>query len=321
MTRCLSMGDPRVPERGGIMKILITGSNGYIGRNLSWLIRENFGRVNLFGLDISRQPAPGNQETFIADIADEKKLIKILISVKPDYIFHLAGVINTRDWDELYQGNVQKTGKFLEAVRKAGIPAKVIIPGSAAEYGKVTKADLPVTEECPPCPLTLYGLSKLFQTGMVRYYAALGVNVVIGRVFNFIGEGIPEYMSVGTFLGQVKKIKAGRSKNEIMVGNIKSKRDFLDIHDVCAGLVAVAEKGRNGEIYNICSGASVSMESILKMMIRESGVKARIKVDKKRLKTGDIPDIYGSNRKIRKETGWHPSIPLESIIKRCLNGR
>ena len=300
-------------------RVLITGVNGYVGNHLSRVIREKFSQAELFGLDVAGSNKSLEQKRiFFTDIADENKVAKIMKSVKPDYIFHLAGVINSRNWEELYLGNVDKTGKFLELIAKSKSSARIIIPGSAAEYGGVAKADLPITEKHLPNPLTLYGLSKVFQTNIARYYSSIGLNVAVGRIFNFIGNGIPDYMAIGAFLDQIKKIKSGKSKKIIKVGNIKTKRDYLDIYDICTGLIAIAKKGRRGEIYNICSGRSISMEEILRMMINKSGLNVKIIIDKKRIKKSDINDTYGSNKKIRKETGWKPGIPIESSIRKAL---
>jgi GDP-4-dehydro-6-deoxy-D-mannose reductase len=297
--------------------ILITGANGYVGRNLSRVIRETFGLAGVFGLDLSKGPDLGYSKLFTADIGDKKRVRKIIGEIKPDYIFHLAGIINSGDWDKLFSVNVEKTQAFLDTLARAGSGARVIIPGSAAEYGQVGKTDLPIREQQAPNPLTLYGMSKVFQTALGRFYAARGMDVVIGRIFNFVGAGMPDYLSIGTFISQIKLIRSGQSKGDIVVGNLKSKRDFLDIHDVSTGLLALARKGRPGEVYNICSGTSVTMESILKMMIRKSGVKIRIKIDPKRMKKQDINDIYGSNRKIISETGWRPTVSFASSIEKC----
>ena len=95
---------------------------------------------------------------------------------------------------------------------------------------------------------------------------------------------------------------------------MKSKRDFLDVRDVCYGLVAIAEKGESGEMYNICSGRSHSIEDILRLMIEYAGIDVEIVVDETKIKSGDVDDIYGSNKKLMQTTGWQPTISVSKSI-------
>jgi GDP-4-dehydro-6-deoxy-D-mannose reductase len=251
---------------------------------------------------------------------DAEHTFRIIEEINPDYIFHLAGVIYTRDWEKLYLGNVKTTFNIMEGVKKADIPCRIIIPGSAAEYGRVPVADLPINEDQITNPVVPYGVAKLWQTTIAKYYASCRFDVVIGRMFNVIGPGAPEGLSVGAFANQLRKIKRGELPSQISVGNLKPRRDFIDIVDACRGLIAIATKGKNGEIYNVCSGRSVSMEQVLRIMIQKAGVDVDVSVDPQRMKNSDIEDIFGSPDKISNTTGWRAEIELnESIAKLMRN--
>ncbi|HEX3032899.1 MAG TPA: GDP-mannose 4,6-dehydratase [Bacillota bacterium] len=295
-------------------RILITGINGFIGRNLAKYLGDSFPQAAVFGVARTCQSQEGRY--LQADLLDKEALDRVIREIQPDVVFHLAGVIFSRDWTEFYQGNVETTINVLEAVKKSQYPTRIIIPGSAAEYGKVDTAYLPLLEEQEPNPISPYGVSKLWQTTTARYYASQGLDVVMGRIFNVIGPGVPQGLSIGAFLNQLKKIKSGELPPRIEVGNLKPKRDFLDILDVCQAMVALASSGKGGEIYNICSGASVSMEVILEMMITALGVNPEVVGMPERIRPADIDDIYGDNSKLVTQTGWSRRIQLEESIRR-----
>lgn len=297
--------------------VLITGINGFIGSHLQKTLKKTFPDSRVFGLDLRESRSA---DVFKVDLLKGESLLSVITEIRPDFIFHLAGVIYSRDWGEHYRGNVETTANVLEAVKRCGLKSRVIVPGSAAEYGRISGGDLPITERQLPNPVSPYGVAKVWQTTVVRYYATNGADAVIGRMFNIIGKGAPSGLSIGAFAEQLKKIKHTELPPKIMVGNLKPKRDFVDIADACRGLIALAEKGRRGEVYNICSGRSVSMEELLLMMIENSGLDIEIEVDSSRFKDADIEDIFGSNEKILRETGWRPSLTLEQSVAEVVSG-
>lgn len=292
---------------------LITGSNGFIGQHLARELACS--GMEIAGVDRCLAPAGA---ALLVDLLDPVATRRTIKEIRPNYIFHMAGLIHANSLEELYRGNVEPTVNLLQAVKESGCGSRVVIPGSAAEYGKVTVSDLPLTEERLPNPVSLYGVAKAWQTTVARYYAIQGLDVLIGRIFNVIGRGVPETLSIGAFAGQLKKIAKGDIPPQIAVGNLQPKRDFIDVSDACRGLLAVAEKGRSGEIYNICSGSSLSMGNILRMMIDYSGMDVQVEVDQARIKGGDVDDIFGSYDKLATETGWYPAVTIGDSLARIM---
>jgi GDP-4-dehydro-6-deoxy-D-mannose reductase len=127
--------------------------------------------------------------------------LQIIENIRPNYIYHLAGEIYTKDWGKLYRGNVETTINIME-VKRTGTSCRVVIAGSAAEYGCISDTDLPISEKQIPNPVVPYGVAKVWQTAIAKYYATLGVNIAIGRMFNIIGPGAPEGLSVSAFASQ-----------------------------------------------------------------------------------------------------------------------
>ncbi len=101
----------------------------------------------------------------------------------------------------------------------------------------------------------------------------------------------------------------------LLAGNLEAKRDFLDVRDVAAAYVRLAEVGRSGEIYNISSGTAVSVREILSELIRIAHVPVEVREDPARMRPADVPLLYGDNRKLRTETSWVPGIPLRRSLQ------
>lgn len=299
-----------------VKRILVTGAGGFLGSHLSRALATTFPKARVFG--IGRKPRPGQPDFFPVDLADRRSLGPIIRDVRPDTVFHLAGVIPSAEWEELFRDNVKTTVNLLDAIRDSGGDPRVVVPGSAAEVGRFDPSALPLTEDQVPFPMTPYGVSKVCQTAIARYYAVRGLQVVVGRIFNVIGKGMPETSSIGSFAAQLRRIRAGEVEPRIAVGNLDAKRDFVDVADVCTALALLAEKGRIGEIYNVCSGKSVSMADVLGGMIRRSGAEAEIIVDPEKVKPADIPDSWGSTDKTAREIGWRSRIPLDQSLRRVL---
>lgn len=296
---------------------LITGINGFIGSHLSRIINAEKPDLSIVGVDRLMTPEIPGIPHLQVDLLDKEAISHAIQTIQPDYIFHLAGVIYSGDLQELYKGNVQSTVNLLESVKALTKPLRVIISGSAAEYGSIPSTDLPLTEQQIPNPVSPYGVSKVWQTTVARYYATQGVDVQIGRVFNVIGKGMPADLSIGSFASQLGKISFGDLPPRLSVGNLKPKRDFIDVEDVCRAFIVMAGNGRCGEISNICSGKSISVEDIVYLMIAMTKLDVEITIDPGKVKGTDINDIYGNNSKLTS-VGWHINVPIEKSIEQIM---
>jgi GDP-4-dehydro-6-deoxy-D-mannose reductase len=288
--------------------VLVTGSSGFIGgRLLEWL-RAAYPQAKVIGT--VKQEA--NEAGQIAiDLVQQTQVKEMLERIRPDYIFHLAGRLYANSWRDLYEGNVVTTVNLLEIIKELGLDTKVVLIGSAAEYGSVSPARLPLTEENRPEPTSLYGASKACQTALMHYYSSQGVQVFMVRLFNVYGKGMPDNLAVGSFLRQIMRIKSGETPPVLVTGNLNSRRDYLYVDDVCSALAALAASAKGGEIYQICSGCSVAMGEILAKLIEIAGIQIEVTNDPTRNKKIDVPDIYGSYAKTNAVTGWVPTVSLE----------
>ena len=298
--------------------ILITGITGFIGSHLVQYLKGFYPQCKITG--IGRQPtaAAKNYNYYSIDLLDKAAVTGLIDRIRPDYIFHLAGLVFSYDWDELYRQNITSTINLLEAIRKIQLRSRVVISGSSAEYGIVPIENLPVTEDYSSVPSSPYGMIKLWQTLLAKYYSTASVPVIIGRIFNVIGYGASAQLATGDFFSQLVNIKQRSNTTSISVGNIEIKRDFLDIDDVCSALIKLAVLGQQGTVYNICSGSSTVLRDVFNSAISLAGVKAEIFVGTNKSQNLYVENIYGCNIKIKTDTNWEPTVDLESSIKKAL---
>ncbi|MCZ7384113.1 MAG: GDP-mannose 4,6-dehydratase [Candidatus Methanoperedens sp.] len=296
-------------------KIIITGINGFIGRNFLQVLLEKSPDAHVYGID----RVFNNSEKFTpveCDLNKKEKVKSILSEISPDYIFHFAGTAYNNDWDALFSANVKSTVNLLESARELAFNPRFIIIGSAAEYGIAEK--MPVDETAAPNPTSPYGASMSCRTNIAMAFRNMGSDVMVGRVFNTTGAGVTDRTPVGSFARQVAAIEKGLNE-PVHAGNLSPQRDFIDIEDVSNAFYFLALKSKKGGIYNICSGKPHSIATILDTYKELSCRKFSIITDPALIRQNDTAAMYGDNRKIRAETGWKPEIGLHESLKRTLD--
>jgi GDP-4-dehydro-6-deoxy-D-mannose reductase len=307
------------------MRIFVTGATGFAGSHLVDQLLSEEHRVSALV-----HPATGHQELpnhpnitpVVGDLLNMHDMISIVSDSRPDIIFHLAGqAYPARSWRDPAQTlavNAGGTANLLLAATEFGRP-RVVIVSSAEIYGPLTREDLPLTEQTTARPRHPYGISKQAAGELARvFWERFGLPVIEARPFNHIGPRQAPGFVVPDFAGQLAAIRLGRQEPVIQVGNLDPERDFSDVRDVAAAYIALADRGRPGEAYLICSGLPVSVRHILETLIELAGIPVEIQVATGRVNPTDTPCLYGSHAKISSHTGWRPRIPLRQSLKDAL---
>lgn len=301
------------------MRYLVMGSEGFLGRALCAYL-EGFPGAELIRADkavVKKRDAGANCHRIMLEETD--KLLSLCDAEKPDVVFNLAGSFNVPSTEDLFKVHSFAPAAFLKAA--AGRKFKVVLIGSAAEYG-IIKRGSKVCEDAPLNPVTDYGISKACQTFIALRCAGRNrfPEIVIARPFNIIGPGVHERLFFGCFTQQIARIEKGLQKEAVKVGNLESYRDILSIDKVAGCLKILAESGAHGEVYNICSSRPVKIGQILDKLLKLARKKISVEVDKKKIKTDDIPWSVGSNKKISCLGGTElEGEDLDLTIKRSLD--
>ncbi len=307
------------------MRVFITGATGFAGSHLvERLLADGHEVLALVHAATSHQGLPDHPRLrpVAGDLLDPAALAEAVQDARPDLIFHLAGqAYPARSWDTPAQTlaiNTGGTANVLQAAVAIGRP-RVVVVTSAEIYGELRPDELPLTETSPARPRHPYGVSKLAAGELVRvYWARYGLPVVEARPFNHIGPRQARGFVVPDFAAQLAAIRLGQQPPVMRVGNLSPQRDFTDVRDVAAAYLRLAEAGRPGEAYLICSGQPVSVRHLLDTLIELAGVAVDVQTDAARLNPSDTPCLYGSNAKIAADTGWRPNISLRQSLADAL---
>lgn len=296
-------------------KALITGVNGFIGQALWQYLRKTRKSMDVYGIDLTKKPdTPGISSI---DIFDARKFGHFLDNISPDYIFHLAGG-RMADHTQLSKSNVETTrALFTTLLEIAHIPTKIVIPGSAAEYGKVPVNIRRISERTWAEPLSDYGKVKFEQTNLSFQYSTLGFNVVVARLFNITGANTPDQLAAGRFSKEIIRLEQGNKTGVLNTMSLKGRRDFLDIDDICSALWHLAESGRSGEIYNVCSSVPTKIEDLLMKLILNSRL-TDVEIIEDENSGSESFDVIGSNAKLRAHTSWKQQISLDKSLNNTL---
>lgn len=310
------------------MRILITGISGFAGAHLAARLsrdgHELRGTVraksSVARLLAKLEPNSSLRPDAIAtvDIADAGAVAALIARVQPEAIVHLAGTATVgrseADPASVFRINALGTLHVLAAVRAHCARARVLTVGSGSAYGLLDPATIPVSEECPLRPVSPYGTSKAAADLLAYQWAqSYGLDVVRVRPFNHIGPGQASGFICPDVAQQLMAIARG-GPPVVRVGNVDVVRDFTDVRDVVAAYASILERGKAGDVYNVCSGVGRTVREVVELMIAASGTGAELHLAPERLRPTDVPVAIGSPSKIHQTTGWAPRIPLEQSI-------
>ncbi len=337
------------------MRVLITGVTGFAGSHLAeyllqrsdvevfgacrWRSRlDNLsdlarrGRLNQRGLDgivstedeLQAMVNPDALNLLQGDMADPYQMNTLIRVVKPQRIFHLAAQsFVPTSWSapaETFRVNTLGQIHLFEAIRAAEIDPLIHVAGSSEEYGLVHADEVPMKETNPFRPLSPYAVSKVAQELLaIQYHYSYGLQTVVTRGFNHTGPRHGPVLSCSSFARQIAEIEAELSPPVLYVGDLTTKRDWVDVRDVVRGYWLALERGEPGQVYNIGSGTTRTIQSMLDILLSLSPVEIEVRQDPARLRPSDVPILWADDSKFRSRTGWEPKIPFEQTMKDLLD--
>jgi GDP-4-dehydro-6-deoxy-D-mannose reductase len=295
------------------VKTLITGGSGFVGRHLAGECSEAGDEV----VSIDRSGAAP------LDITDRDAIHDALARHRPDVVYHLAALSHVGEsWNDptgVLRVNVEGTANVLDAARAAQV-RRVIVVGSAEEYGRVDERDLPLREDAPLRPSTPYGVSKIAASFLaLQAHLAYGFDVVRVRAFSHTGPGQSDRFLVPALAQRIAKAER-EERDEIRVGSLDPVRDLSDVRDVVRAYRLIALHGHEGAVYNVCSGTGVSVREIAERLVAAARRPLRITVDQALVRPVEVPRLVGDGSRLRAETGWSPGYSLDETLAAVLAG-
>lgn len=234
-------------------------------------------------------------------------------------VYHLAGLASVRrslgDIRRTLEVNALASLNLLGALLRQGAPPRLLLVGSAEEYGPASGGAGPVREDAPLAPMNPYALSKVWQEELGGYYARTERwPILMTRTFNHTGPRQAPDFVCADFARQIARIERGLAAPVIRVGNLAAARDFLDVRDVANAYRLIVEKGIPGAVYNVCSGRVWTIAELLRLLLQRAAVKINIEVDVLRHRPLDVPVLHGDPGRLACDTGWAPVNEMERTL-------
>lgn len=290
------------------MKVLCTGTEGFVAKHLCTLLEEQGHKV--YGFDLKKG----------GDIRDYESVRRAIDTVRPDYIYHLAALTyvpeSFADPKRALEINAIGSLNVLEAVRKLGLKTKILLAGTSEEYGHSPVVKDKVTEKAMLAPSSPYAVGKVAMDYMGQVYAgAYNMNIVVTRAYNHCGPGRGEEFAESAWAKQIVEIEKGTRKN-LKHGNLESIRNYTDVRDIVRAYMAAIELPSG--VYNICSERNVTMQEIMDILISKAKVPISTEVDQSLYRPNDFSFKEPSCKKLQKLVDWKPEIPLEQTLEDIL---
>jgi GDP-4-dehydro-6-deoxy-D-mannose reductase len=252
-------------------------------------------------------------EYYKVDIRSGDEVRSVVREARPDHIYHLAGISAVDvSWNNprlALEVNVVGAFNLFEAAMSLSSPPKILNVSTSQVYARSPR---PLTEASPLDPENPYAASKaMTELLLVQYRNCVKGGIITARSFNHTGPGQLPTFVMPSIAKQFAEMEAGIRPPKLEVGNIEVKRDFTDVRDVVRAYATLLEKGRTGEVYNVCSAIGVRLLDIIKQFQTVCRTHVTTVIDPARVRRDETPQVVGNFAKIRRETGWRPQIPMD----------
>ena len=289
------------------MRVFVTGAGGFVGK---WLVPrlEHEGATVLW---VDRE----------LEISQAAAVADAVARARPDAVVHLAAQSSVTaaaaDPAEAYRVNYLGTRALLEAARVHAPGARVLLVSSAQVYGSAPPGAQPFDESSPLRPRSAYDWTKAAGDLLGGAYGDRGLHVVRVRPFNHTGAGQGPGFFASAMARQIAEMEAGKSPPVLVVGNLESVRDFLDVEDVVDAYVRLLQGAVPSGVYNVASGRGRTMREVLALLLARAALAPEIRVDEGRFRPTDVS--VGTAARIEAATGWKPVRPLADTLARLLD--
>lgn len=303
------------------MKVLVTGADGFVGQ---WLVQALLSAGHsVTGAVRDGRPIPGRLTTeevaavqwVPLDLQDHAS-IDAVAREAADWVVHLAAVASSveagRDPAHAWAVNAAGTARLVESLA-GSMTGRVVVVSTSEVYGP---GEARLRRETDPVnPLSPYAASKAAaEIAALEAGRRTGLAVMIARSFPHTGPGQTTTYVAPAFLDRIR-IAQRTGAVAVKTGNLDPVRELLDVRDVVEAYLALLERGRAGEIYNVARGTGITIGELFKRLAETAGVRALPEPDPSLLRANDVPHLIGDPAKIFTETGWAARRPLAETLR------
>lgn len=305
--------------RSRVMRILITGSRGFLGGSVGRVAATD--KHEVLGVGRSSQPEVGWPGDYIQADVSTADLSKIVLDFAPDVILHAAGTASVSTsfeapLDDL-RASVLTWINTLEGVRRSGLQPLIIFPSSAAVYGNPTR--LPVHESAAINPISPYGFHKAACELVAREYSAcFKLQIIVCRIFSLFGEAQRRLL-----LWELYRQFAGSEEVAWLQGTGSESRDYLHVDDFAAALLQLTgERQRMLEqgsslVVNVASGEETTASDLARQVSNLMPLKKSLRC--RNLERPGDPLCWRADISLLRSLipAWQPR-PLSAALAQCL---
>jgi GDPmannose 4,6-dehydratase len=314
----------------GMKKALITGITGQDGSYLAELLLAkgyevhgvirrastfNTSRINHLYSD----PHINDVQLFLhyGDISDSTNLIKLLYSLAPDEIYHLAAQSHVRVSFDIpeYTADTTAVGtvRILEAVRETGIPTRFYQASSSEMYGKVQA--VPQDETTPFYPQSPYACAKVYAHWItVNYRESYDMFACSGILFNHESPRRGETFLTRKVARAAARIKAGL-EDKLYLGNLQSRRDWGYAKEYVNAMWLMLQQEQPDD-FVVATGESHTVEEFVERAFDHVGLQWQnhVEIDQRYFRPSEVDELTGDASKAKRELDWEPIVKFEELV-------
>ncbi len=331
-------------------KALITGITGQDGSYLAELLLNKgyevhgiIRRASTFNTEriehLYRDPHLKNVKLFLhyGDISDSSNISRLIETIQPDEIYHLAAQSHVRVSFELPEYTANTTGlgtvRILDAIKNSGLKTKFYQASTSEMFGKVKPEDLPLNENTRFHPRSPYGCAKVYAYWIARNYReSYNLFITNGILFNHESERRGETFVTRKITRGLARIKLGIDE-KLFLGNLDAQRDWGYAPDFVEGMYLMLQADQpedyilaTGETHRVrefveLAGKSLGMkiiwqgEGLTEKGIDQNTGKTIIEIDPKYFRPAEVEVLLGDYSKAKKELNWQPKVKFEELVK------
>ncbi len=331
-------------------KALITGITGQDGSYLAELLLDKgyevhgiIRRASTFNTEridhLYQDPHLNNVKLFLhyGDISDSSNISRLIESIKPEEIYHLAAMSQVRVSFDLPEYTANTTGlgtvRILDAIKNSGLKTKFYQASSSEMFGKVKTEDLPLTEATRFHPRSPYACAKVYAYWISRNYReSYNLFITNGILFNHESERRGETFVTRKITRGLARIKLGRDK-KLFLGNLDAKRDWGYAPDYVEGMYLMLQQTKPDD-YILATGEAHSVREFVELTaqaldielewqgqgLAEKGIDKKtqetiIEIDPKYFRPAEVDILIGDPSKARRELNWETKVKFKQLVK------